>query len=160
MSINQVGISPDIQEKLRRIRLLALDLDGVLTDGGVFVSEEGKEFRRYDIKDGLGLVNVMKAGIDVVIISSSSNQAINHRANSLGITKIFTQVKLKLETLKEVCKQAQIPFDDICYMGDDLADLEVMKKVGLALLSVRCGFRYSTNIFVYDTSPRWAWGSA
>lgn len=124
-------MKPEIQRCLERIRLLALDVDGVLTDGGVYVLEDGTEFRRFDIKDGLGLKRVMEAGIEVAIISASNARPVLHRAERLGIRHVYLGVQDKLRTLERLCQDLGIKLEQVAYMGDDLPDLPVLRAVGL-----------------------------
>jgi 3-deoxy-D-manno-octulosonate 8-phosphate phosphatase (KDO 8-P phosphatase) len=122
----------DLTEKFSRVKLLALDSDGVLTDGGVMIFADGSEFRRFDIKDGMGLRRLLEQEIQIVIISSSTNQAVIHRAKKLGIQHIYTGVENKLNCLQKVCQELGFDLESVCYMGDDLPDLPVMKAVGLS----------------------------
>ena len=114
------------------IKLLAIDVDGVLTDGGVYIANDGGEYRRFNIKDGLGLKRAMEAGIEVTIISSGACESILHRARQLGINEVHIGVANKLDVLKSICSAKQISLDEVCYIGDDLPDLPVMQAVGLA----------------------------
>jgi len=125
-------ISPELEEKLKKVKLLALDVDGVLTDGGVYIADNGKEFRRFDIKDGLGLKRVIAAGIEIAIISSGTCESVLHRAIQLEITEVHIGVADKLDVLKGICFAKQISLNEVCYIGDDLPDLPVMKAVGIA----------------------------
>jgi len=118
--------------KLRNIRLLAMDIDGVLTDGGVYVFENGQEFRRFDIKDGLGLKQVMAKGIQIAWISAGVCKAAHHRAQRLGITEVHLGVKDKSSFLEQICQEKDISLGNVAYIGDDLTDLAVMQKVGMA----------------------------
>jgi 3-deoxy-D-manno-octulosonate 8-phosphate phosphatase (KDO 8-P phosphatase) len=128
-------MSPQISDELRtrvaQIRLLALDSDGVLTDGGVYMLEDGREFRRFDIKDGLGLKRVMEAGIAVAIISGADALTVVQRAQKLGIAEAHIGVKDKLARLLEICQRMSLTLDQVAYMGDDLPDLPVLERVGL-----------------------------
>lgn len=124
--------SLEILRKLKRVSLLALDADGVLTDGGVYLSEDGKQFRRFDIKDGAGLNAVMALGIHVVIISSGSNLAVRHRCRELGIDALHLDVDDKLACLRQICAQRSLGLDQVCYVGDDLVDLPVLAAVGFS----------------------------
>jgi 3-deoxy-D-manno-octulosonate 8-phosphate phosphatase (KDO 8-P phosphatase) len=125
-------LSFELNQKLKNIRLLALDSDGVLTDGGVYVADDGYSFRRFDIKDGAGLKIVMGLGIKVVVISSGKNLAVQHRCNQLGIDEVFTGVEHKLVCLYQVCDRYSIDLKQVCYMGDDLVDLPVLAVVGVS----------------------------
>lgn len=124
--------SPEWQARLKRIRLLALDSDGVLTDGGVYVAEDGSQFRRFDIKDGAGLRRVMEAGLDVAVISSSPNSAVLYRCQQLGIAEVHVGITDKLSCLRVICEQRGLELDEVCYLGDDLVDLPVLEAVGLS----------------------------
>lgn len=119
------------QSLLAGIRLFALDADGVLTDGGVYVFEDGREFRRFDIKDGLGLKRAMTAGIAVAIISAGGSEAVRQRARTLGNIEVHLTSEDKLATLDSVCGRMGITRDQAAYMGDDLTDLPVLEAVGL-----------------------------
>lgn len=118
---------------LRHIRLLAMDSDGVLTDGGVYIAADGQEFRRFDIKDGLGLKRVMQAGLHVAIISSASCQAVQVRANVLGIEHVFLGVKDKLTCLRQLCVRLDFAVEQVAYMGDDLPDIPILQAVGYSI---------------------------
>lgn len=124
-------VSETVRAKAAAVRLLALDSDGVLTNGGVYMFDDGREFRRFNIKDGLGIKQVMAAGITVAIISSASSQAVQHRARQLGVGYVYVGVGNKLELLRSLCHNLHIALEHVAYMGDDLADLAVMQHVGL-----------------------------
>lgn len=117
---------------MRNVRLLALDVDGVLTDGGVYIGDDGHEFRRFDIKDGLGLKQVMEHGINVALISSASCNAVRHRAKMLGIREVHLNVVNKMTVLSELCIRLKVKLNEVCYIGDDLVDLEIIRSVDLA----------------------------
>lgn len=127
-----MNLTPELKERLASIRLLALDCDGVLTDGGVYVDDEGREFRRFNIKDGLGLKRVMEVGIHVAIISGATSTAAVHRANSLGIQEVHIGVEDKLTCLKKICERIGVQYPTVAYMGDDLPDLPLLDAVGLS----------------------------
>ena len=118
--------------QLDKIRLLAMDIDGVLTDGGVYMFEDGTEFRRFNIKDGLGLKRVMKAGIQVLWLSAGECEAARHRGKNLGITEIYLGVADKAKLLVQRCQALGIKPNQVAYIGDDLTDLAVMGLVGAA----------------------------
>jgi 3-deoxy-D-manno-octulosonate 8-phosphate phosphatase (KDO 8-P phosphatase) len=125
-------LSEDLTTRLRMLRLLAMDVDGTLTDGGVYIFEDGREFRRFDIKDGLGLKAVQAAGIEVVWISAASGEAALHRARRLGIQAVHFGVPEKSALLKRLCQEKDLPLEQAAYIGDDLTDLEVMRCAGIA----------------------------
>jgi 3-deoxy-D-manno-octulosonate 8-phosphate phosphatase (KDO 8-P phosphatase) len=112
-----------LPEVLVRIKLLALDSDGVLTDGGVYVSDEGTEYRRFSIKDGLGLRRLMQEGIHVAIVSSAAGGAVEHRARRLNIKEVHCGVEDKLRALTEICKRYEVTFEEVAFIGDDVTDV-------------------------------------
>jgi 3-deoxy-D-manno-octulosonate 8-phosphate phosphatase (KDO 8-P phosphatase) len=122
----------EIEEHLRHVRLLAMDIDGTLTDGGVYVLEDGQEYRRFDIKDGLGLKQVQDAGVQVVWISSGNCEAALHRASRLGIKDVYSGIKDKGSFLQQVSFNKGLPLESFAYIGDDLTDLEAMRLAGIA----------------------------
>jgi len=115
------------------VTLLGLDIDGVLTDGGVTWEADGGVSRRFDIKDGLGVVRFQQAGGTVVVISSSSSQVGLERLGALGISEIFTGVHDKAQTLTEVMARLGIARQHTAFMGDDLPDLGCFDLVQIAL---------------------------
>ena len=125
-------ISDILRNKIINIKLLTFDADGVLTDGGVYIDDNGNEFRRFDIKDGMGLTQCIKVGYQIAIISSSASKPVIFRASGLGIEQIFIGVKDKLSCLKRVCEKEKINLENVIYMGDDLSDLPVLQVVGIA----------------------------
>lgn len=130
MSLGSSEITEEIRKSASLVRLLALDSDGVLTDGGVYLMDDGREFRRFDIKDGLGLKRIKEIGIQVAIVSGAACDSVVHRAHQLGIVEVFVAVPDKLATLKEICQRLDISLSQVAYIGDDLPDLPVLKCVG------------------------------
>ena len=122
-----------LKTKLSNVKLLALDVDGVLTDGKLFYSENGQEFKTFDVKDGLGLKRLIDAGIYIAIITSRNSIAVEKRAEELGIKQIKQGVKNKLDALIKVCRELKIEINECADMGDDLPDYEVMASVGVSL---------------------------
>ena len=130
MTLELRKLNEEIRKRAARVRLLALDSDGVLTDGGVYITDDGQEFRRFDIKDGQGLKRVRAAGIHVVIISGAAQTPVVHRARMLGITDVFVGVEDKLTLLTQICERLQMTLDQVAYIGDDLPDLPILERVG------------------------------
>lgn len=114
------------------IKLVAFDVDGVLTDGSLTFDEDGREYKTFNAKDGQGIVNINKAGIITAIITARDNGTVYHRAQNLRIHELRMGVKNKIETLKEIMRKYNISFEEIAYMGDDLPDICILKEVKLA----------------------------
>ncbi|MEN9521756.1 MAG: hypothetical protein RL065_133 [Bacteroidota bacterium] len=119
--------------KNKNIKLLVLDVDGTLTDGGVYITEKGDEFKKFNTKDGLAIRYLTKNNFQVGIISASiSKEIVKYRANMLGIQHLYIGEKNKLEILTEWLKKLNINFENVAYVGDDVNDLSVIQKVGLS----------------------------
>jgi 3-deoxy-D-manno-octulosonate 8-phosphate phosphatase (KDO 8-P phosphatase) len=117
-------------ERLSGIKLLSLDTDGVLTDGGLYYTDDGEELRKFNVKDGLGIQRVQAAGVKVAIITSSSTPSIAHRGRRLGVDYVFLDCEDKLATLVRICDEMGIDLDQVGHVGDDLNDLPVFGAVG------------------------------
>lgn len=113
------------------IKLVAFDVDGVLTDGSLTFDENGHEYKTFNAKDGQGIVNINKAGIITAIITARNNGTVEHRARNLNITELHQGSKNKIKTLEEIMAKYNITFEEIAYMGDDLPDICILEKVAL-----------------------------
>lgn len=114
------------------IKLLVLDVDGTLTDGKVHIGNQGELFKSFHAKDGLGILHILpELGITPLIITGRTSEIVGRRAEELKITHFFQGIEHKLVCLEEFCKETKIPLEEVAYMGDDLNDLEVMKRVAL-----------------------------
>ena len=125
-------MSKNISEIASKIKLMAFDVDGVFTDGSLTFGEDGKEYKTFNVKDGQGIVCVEKVGIITVIITARENGTVAHRAKNLGITEFHQGIKYKLPILEEIMKKYNLKYENISYMGDDLPDICILEKVGLA----------------------------
>jgi len=116
-----------------KIRMLVLDVDGVMTDGGMYYSEAGDQFKKFDTKDGMGIKLAMSKGIRVAFLSSGSNSnLILSRAATLGVNLVHVGSEQKFGILSGWCKELGIGLDEVAYIGDDVNDLECISKVGFA----------------------------
>ncbi len=122
-----------LNEKLSRIKLLLTDCDGVLTDGGVYYGEAGEEFKKFDIRDGMGVERLRNfAGVTTGIITGELSPSLIKRAEKLKIVELHLGVKDKPEVFKEILSRLNLQPEEVAYIGDDTNDLEVMKLAGLA----------------------------
>ena len=120
-----------LKEKLEKINIVLTDNDGVLTDTGVYYSEKGEEFKRYSIRDGMGVERLRKhADIETIIITGEKSGSVKARAQKLNIKEYYLGVKNKLVILQEVLNKNNILAENIAFIGDDVNDLEIMNKVG------------------------------
>lgn len=125
-----VRISSDLEQRLRIIRLLALDVDGVLTDGSIWHGPHG-QLQRFHVHDGLGLKLVMSAGLTVVWISARQSEAVSQRASEIGVLDVRQGVADKLSELQAVAARYGTAQRQTAYMGDDLPDLQALQWAGV-----------------------------
>ncbi len=123
----------ELLHRMSGIRLLTLDVDGVLTDGGLYYADDGSELRKFNVKDGLGIKRAQAAGVQIAIVSASRTPSIRHRAAVLGIERVFLGAEDKWQTVAALCRECGLSPADAAHMGDDLNDLPVLGRVGLAL---------------------------
>ena len=126
-------MSEQAQSKARHIRMLVLDVDGVLTDGRLYYGNAGEELKAFSIKDGLGIKLLQQANIPVAIITGRNSQIVQRRANELGIVHIIQGREDKRTALSELCNDAGLSPQDCAYMGDDLPDLGAIRAAGLGM---------------------------
>lgn len=120
-------------DRLRDIKLLLLDVDGVLTDGRIVYHDDGTETKSFSVRDGLGLRLLMEGGIHVGIVTGRRSGALHHRCRDLGIDCIYEGVADKAKLLDTICAEKNIPASATAFVGDDLPDIPIMKRVGIAI---------------------------
>ena len=121
-----------LTDKLNRLRLLLLDVDGVLTDGGIIYDDSGAQIKVFDVKDGLGIRLLMLAGIQVGIATGRRSQALIHRCENLGIKLVLDGLSSKADVPETVFRLTGITPEETGYVGDDLMDLPLMKSSGVS----------------------------
>jgi 3-deoxy-D-manno-octulosonate 8-phosphate phosphatase (KDO 8-P phosphatase) len=126
------SIAANIRKKAQKIKLLLLDVDGVLTDGGIFIDDRGVESKRFDVRDGQGITLLRNSGIEVGFITGRNSNIVRYRAKELGVRILHQGVKNKGDIYKRIKIQKRLNDEQIAYLGDDLADLPILRKVGLA----------------------------
>ena len=122
-----------LQERARKIRILMMDVDGVLTDGRILRDSLGHELKSFDVKDGHGIVMVHRAQIKTALISGQQSEATARRAEELGIELVFQKVWNKLEAYERILADTQLTHAEVAYVGDDLIDIPLLRRVGLAV---------------------------
>ena len=118
-------------DRFKKIKTFVFDVDGVLTDGGLLVFDDGQMVRKMNIKDGYALQLALKRGYRILIISGGTSEAVRERLNRLGITDVYLRVHNKEEVLNEYIRTHNLSWDQVLFMGDDIPDYIVMKKAGL-----------------------------
>ena len=117
----------------KSIRLIAFDIDGIMTDGGLYLSDSGEEFKRFNSLDGHGLKMLKASGVELAIITGRTSRCVELRAQNLGIAHLFQGVEDKLSAMQELLQKLGISAEESAYMGDDVIDLPVMRRMALAL---------------------------
>ncbi len=121
-----------MKEQLARIKLLLLDVDGVLTDGRIIYDNQGNELKAFDVKDGHGLKLVQRAGIKTGIITGRSSEVVKKRAAELGFDILYQGALNKLDPYKEILAEYGLSDDEVAYVGDDVVDLPILRRVGFS----------------------------
>jgi 3-deoxy-D-manno-octulosonate 8-phosphate phosphatase (KDO 8-P phosphatase) len=114
----------------RNVLLLVLDVDGVMTDGSIWIGQDGYEMKRFHVRDGLGVKMWQRLGYKIAVVSGRTSQAVTRRMEELGISLIYQSVKDKKTALSDIMERTGVRLDQIAYCGDDWPDVSVMKRVG------------------------------
>ncbi len=122
----------DLIERIKRIRLLVLDVDGVMTDGRLIIGDDGQEYKNFHARDGLGMSMLRKSGVDIAIITARTSNVVKKRATELGIEHLYQGRREKLPAYRELCEAMSLSTTETAFMGDDLIDLSIMSRAGLA----------------------------
>lgn len=117
-------------ENFEKIKLIVLDVDGTLTDGGIYYDSQGNEMKRFDVKDGLGILVAKAAGLEFAILTGRTSPMVERRAKELGIRHLVQGAQKKLPALTVLAKNCCLSMNEIGYIGDDLNDLQCMEVVG------------------------------
>ncbi len=124
--------SKDIIEKAKKIKFLILDVDGVLTQGGIILDNENNELKIFDVRDGHGLVMIKKVGLNIAVITGRDSKALERRMKELGISEVYQGVREKLKIFNEILEKYKLKKEEICAMGDDIIDLSILSHVGFS----------------------------
>jgi 3-deoxy-D-manno-octulosonate 8-phosphate phosphatase (KDO 8-P phosphatase) len=122
-----------LKNKASKIRLLLLDVDGVLTDGRIIYDSKGRDSKFFDVHDGLGVYLLKKAGRTTVLITAKSSRTIKPRARDMRVAEIFAGVSPKSSVFNRILKRYNVVPEQVCFVGDDLVDLCLMNRVGFAV---------------------------
>jgi 3-deoxy-D-manno-octulosonate 8-phosphate phosphatase (KDO 8-P phosphatase) len=126
-------LNAEVRTRVEGVKLLVLDVDGVLTDGRLYYHDDGTESKAFDVRDGHGIKMLRQAGIETAIISGRRSPSVDKRAADLGITEVVQGVRDKVPILEKLVSQKHLKPEEIAYVGDDIVDLPVMNRVGLAI---------------------------
>lgn len=123
----------EIYDRARNVRVAAFDVDGVLTDGALYYTDSGQELKAFNVLDGHGMKMLQESGVAAAIISSRSSRSVEERARNLGIELVFQGATDKLAAFNELLRRCRVAAGACAYVGDDVADLPVMRRCGLAV---------------------------
>ncbi len=123
----------DILDKAAQLRLVIFDVDGVLTDGGLFLGDDGQEYKAFSSRDGLGMKMLKNSGVEIGIITGRTSQVVAYRMRSLSIEHVYQGRTHKVPAFEELCQTLALKPEQVAYVGDDVIDIPVMKRVGLAV---------------------------
>jgi 3-deoxy-D-manno-octulosonate 8-phosphate phosphatase (KDO 8-P phosphatase) len=125
-------MNKEIEEKAKKIKLLILDVDGVMTDGSIILDNEGNELKRFHVRDGHGIKMLGKAGIKVGIITGRRSKVVEIRAKELGIEEVHQKIFQKSVVFDQLLEKYNLTDENVAFMGDDVVDQELLKRAGLS----------------------------
>jgi 3-deoxy-D-manno-octulosonate 8-phosphate phosphatase (KDO 8-P phosphatase) len=123
----------DILDKAAQIKLVVFDVDGVLTDGGLFFGDDGQEYKAFYSRDGLGMKLLQDSGVEIGIITARTSQVVLHRMENLGIKHVYQGRLDKIAAFEDLVSQLKLRNEQTAYVGDDVVDLPVLRRAGLAI---------------------------
>lgn len=123
----------EIRERASRIRLVIFDVDGVLTDGSLFLGDDGQEYKAFNSRDGHGMVMLQESGVQLAVITGRTSNVVQMRMESLGVSDVYQGYRNKLPAYEELKQRRSLDDAQIAYVGDDVVDLPIMRRVGLAI---------------------------
>ncbi len=124
--------SSELKKKAKKVKLLILDVDGVMTDGRIILDNTGNEIKSFHVRDGHGIKMARKAGINVAIITGRKSRVVELRAAELGINDVYQKVLNKVSAYEEIIRKYHLKDEDVAFIGDDINDLLILKRVGFS----------------------------
>lgn len=122
-----------LADKIGKVKVLILDVDGVLTDGRIVISDDGQETKFFNVRDGHGLKMIRRAGVEVMFLTGRKSRVVEHRARELGVERVYQGALDKLAVLQEILNSTGLSPGDVAYMGDDIVDLPVLRRAGFSV---------------------------
>jgi 3-deoxy-D-manno-octulosonate 8-phosphate phosphatase (KDO 8-P phosphatase) len=146
-------IPAGLRAKAKNISLLLLDVDGVLTDGRIIVDDRGVETKHFHVRDGQGITLLLRAGIEVGLITARSSRSVGYRAKELGVSLIRQGVRDKLLAYNEIKRKRDLRDEQIAYVGDDIVDLPTIRQAGLAMTVADCWHGLRSEVEYVTAAP-------
>ena len=131
--MTQTSLAEDLAARALGLRIILLDVDGVLTDGGIILYGEEGEAKRFDVQDGMGITLARAAGLQVGIVTSRTSTVVQRRAKELGIEQVYQGARRKVDTLEVVLSSLALDSSQVAYMGDDIQDIPIMRRIGFPI---------------------------
>jgi 3-deoxy-D-manno-octulosonate 8-phosphate phosphatase (KDO 8-P phosphatase) len=128
-----MSVSEATLERAKKIKVIIFDVDGVMTDGGLTIGDDGQEYKTFNTQDGLGMKLLKQSGVEMAIITGRTSQVVTQRAESTGVIHFYQGVQDKLEAYLDLLKKMNISAEETAFMGDDVVDLPPMLRCGLAI---------------------------
>lgn len=128
-----MAISASLKKKIKKIKVLVLDVDGVMTMGELIFDGEGRELKSFNVQDGFGVVLLRRAGIKTAIITAGNSKVVRVRADYLHIDKLYPGAYPKIYAYEQMIKDFRVKDENVCFIGDDLTDCHILKRVGLGV---------------------------
>ena len=126
-------MNKSLKNKCKKIKLIITDVDGVLTDGGRYFSEKGEITKRFHVRDGMGINILLRNGIETVIITKENSKIVKKWAKEMNVSKTYSGIKIKEKEIDKICTYYNVLPSEIAFIGDDVNDIELMKKVGFSV---------------------------
>jgi len=149
----------DILKRAAGIKLVIFDVDGVLTDGSLFLGDDGQEYKAFHSRDGLGMKMLQATGVEIGIITARSSQVVSTRMESLGVRHVYQGKLKKITAFEELKQKLMLKNEQIAFVGDDVVDLPIMRQVGLAVC-VQDGHRFVKQHAHWETPSPGGRGAA
>jgi 3-deoxy-D-manno-octulosonate 8-phosphate phosphatase (KDO 8-P phosphatase) len=128
-----IDADQEIIERARKVKLVILDCDGVLTDGRIIMLPDGDETKAFDVKDGHAIVMGQRAGLRMAIISGRKSSVVRARAKELGVAQLYEMAWVKKEPYEKILAEEELTDEEVCYVGDDVVDISLMRRAGLGV---------------------------
>lgn len=126
-------MNKSLKDKIKKVKLLVLDVDGILTDSRIIVDDQGREIKHFNVQDGFGIVLFQRLGFKAAIISARGSMAVKARAKDLKISSVYLNARNKLKVYKQLVRNLGIKDQEVCFMGDDLPDLAIAQTAGVTV---------------------------
>ncbi|MBI4432794.1 MAG: HAD hydrolase family protein [Candidatus Omnitrophica bacterium] len=130
---DRVNMELDLKERINKVKLVIVDIDGVMTDGRIVLGDHGDELKFFDAQDGHGMVMLRRAGIRTVLLSGRKSRVNVRRAKEIQVVKLYQNAHDKLKVFEKILKKFKVGPEEVCYMADDLIDLPVLTRVGFSV---------------------------